>query len=473
MGWKLKSGDGPEFLSDGDMAKLDAPLAPAAKPAGKPQPKSFTASDEELGISSPLAEETGEKTVFPGGHSTHDLGRTRAHVTTELEGDPLLQTLVAGSMGAALGAGAAGLTSAIAPAAAPLIGGMTAGGSATAAQGGDTRDVLMGALLGGAPGAASSVRALARQAPEAVAARLPTEITGGGRTKAAKAVVGSDLLPDTLDAHPELKKTLSTPGDPGAKAKAVTAKLAELTDENDAVTEAIAKHHGKISTDVPLARLQKLAETAEEAGDEVTRDAVTKTIESIDGFSKGGGTITAQQLRGIRNGLASKIQQAAPGSAAFSKQGQAALAVKAAVNDAIADLAEKTPGVDVAALKARNGQIASLIPVQTTLEEQAAKLKLDKGGEPLTDALRAPMHKLANAIDTIPAHADLAMAGPTAQRLFGRLPGQGAPGRVLTAPGAAGAARASSDTDISYAAKVAEAMKGGMSLQDAVEAASQ
>lgn len=439
--------------------------APAA-PGRSGQPRSFTASDDELGISSPPAENDKR---LPSGGEARQLGRPRAHTTTELEGDPLVQGALAGAEGALVAAPVAGLVGLAAPAAAPVVSGFAGGATATAAQGGDARDILVGGALGAIPGAATSVRNLVRSAPAAVAERLPTEITGGARSKAAKQVVGSDILADTLDAHPELKKVLGTPGDVPKKAAAVSAKLNELTEANDAATEAIAKHHGKIATDLPIARLQKLAELAEDAGDEVTRDAVAKTIESIDSFSKGSGAITAQQLRGLRNGLAAKVQVAAPGSEAFSRQAQAASAIKSELNETIADLAGDTPGVDVAALRARNRQIASLLPVKTTLEQQALAAKLNPG-ETLTNVIRKPMHALADAIDAAPARADLALSNPSVQRLFGRAPAAPGPAGRVAAPAAA--STAARPDDLGYAAMVAQAMKGGMSLQDAVNSAS-
>jgi hypothetical protein len=507
-------------------------LAPRSEDGRAGQPKSFTASDEDLGISSPLAE---DETRLPSGGEARQLGRKRAHTTTELEGDPIAQGIVGGAEGALVAAPVAGLVGVASPVAGKLVRGAVEGGAATAAQGGDLGDILKGAAIGTVLEGPGAARAALQGAESRAASRMQTDITGGAKGKAAKQVLAAkDILEETYAAHPELRKTMAT-GSTAEKANAVRGKIDELTEANDAATDAIAKHHGNISTDTIASRLRAIEERAKAAGDEVTRKAARKTLDTIDGLSEAervppeapigvdpelgpvsrvrvtGGSagtpadpelvalgssrgsslsgqganyvslptpevptrsvITAKQLRGIRNGLAAKIQTAAPGTAAFGDQAAAATAIKAELNEAISDLAEKTPGVDVEALKARNRQIAALMPVERQLFERAQAEGLAQPHN-LTAEILEPhgARKLAaKKVRETAARADYALANSdAAQRLFGKTAAD-------TLPASAARATAASSTatgdDLTYAAKVAQAMKAGMSLQDAVNAA--
>jgi hypothetical protein len=418
----------------------------------------------------PLAETPATETVFPGGGSTSGLGRKRAHTTTELEGDPIAQGLVGGAEGAVLAAPVAGLVGLASPAAGRLVGGAVSGGAATAAQGGDAMDVLKGAGLGALMAVPSAGRAGVRSAGDRVAARMQTDVTGGARSKAAKQVLAAgDALDEVYEAHPGLKKTLAT-GSTAEKANAVRAKLDELTEANDAATEAIAKHHGKISTDLPTARLQGLAERFEAAGDEIGRDAVTSTLETIDSFAQNSaGTLSAQQLRGIRNGLAKTIAKKAPGLPPGEAE-RAATAIKAELNETIADLAGKTPGVDVEALKLRNKQISALLPVQTQLMERAQAEGLAPPHDFTAEVLEphGARKMAARKVREVRAKADYAIANnDTAKRIFGDVE----PDKLRKLPETAIRAGAASTDDLGYAARVAQGMKAGMTLQQAVEAA--
>ena len=448
----------------------------APLPGARAQPHSMTASDEDLGIADPPLLGVGSHNRYPS-YPRDYVSPTHVHEQTELEGDPLLQAITGTAMAAPLAAAAGAGAGALAPALAPIVSGATGGAAATAMQGGDAKQVILGAGLGGLFGAPGAARALAEGAPEAVASRMQTDITGGARGKTAKQVLGArGILDETLDAHPDLKKTLSTSSDVATKASAVSRKLAELTDQNDEVAEAIAKHHGRISLAFPTSRLEALAQAAKESGDLSLRDAaqgVAKDLTEVadstvplkPGKGGGVGTVTADQLRGVRNGIANRIASASPGLPP-SVAMQAASRIRATLNEAIADLAGETPGVDVPALRARNRQIASLLPVKDSLAEQLRAQGLKPPPDLAADLIEHPKATIAHAVRSLPAKADYAMSTPAAQKLFGNLPGA-----TPTSKAAATAAASTAAKGDSFAARVADAMKNGLSLQAALKVA--
>lgn len=352
-----------------------------------------------------------------------------------------------------------------------------AGATTSALQGGDRMTNLKAAGIGAALGVPGAALSLIREAPAAVAERLPTAVTGGLKTKAAKKVLASDITDDVLDAHPDLKKTLATSSDPEKRLGAAASTLNKLEAANEPVYEAIQKHHGGVPLLVVADKLGGLAEEAHASGDLGTADAVEAIVGNLDRLADKG-KVTAQQLRGVRNALAARIQTAPPGSPAAFSQAAATAKVKTAINDAIADIAGQTPGIDVAALKARNKQIAGLLPIKQSLEEQKLKAVAAGPHDPLAEAIRHPGHVVAGLVDKAPAVLDQKLASaPRLQRFANgaRLPLPDLPGRALMGGAAASGARSSKrqQSDLEYSAKVSQLMQGGLSLHDALEKANE
>lgn len=269
---------------------------------------------------------------------------------------------------------------------------------------------LVGGVIGDVAGA------VARPIGEAAKARLtkslPTAITGGATSKAAKGVIGArDILQETAKAHPDLQAAILS-GDDATKHAAISGKLDALTAANDEATNAIATDHpravgGRVPTDSLYFKLQDFAQKAHEAGDESLLDATSKAIDSIQKFESAG-TISPSQLRGVRNGLAKKIAGQAPLSTVARETG----AVKGVINEAISGLAEETPTVDAGALKERNRHIASLLPAQQFLE-QKAETEAGKVPGRLAEVARAVSHPAATAAhlaERIPSVIDTHLA---------------------------------------------------------------
>jgi hypothetical protein len=344
-----------------------------------------------------------------------------------MEVDPIAQGVVGGVLGAGAGALAGGLVPAVAG---PVVGGAVNGATQTAVQGGTPGEIAAGAGIGGLAGGAGQVAHAIGNAPaaaaERVAAARPTQVTGGARSKVAKAVVNNpEALDEISAAHPDLAKTLYSGADPAAKAEAVDTKLGELTSANDAVHDQIAKQHpsavdGRIPLEPTERKLQALANKAHDAGNSKLRDAANTAIAGLKDFADSGGRISPSQLRGVRNTLAENISGAAPpGSALATAATRNAGAVKATLNEAIADLADETPGVDAAALKTRNRHIAALIPVQQSLEEQAGSAALKPPSNPISRLARAigkPAETVAHYAERAPSVIDqhlAKLAGPS------------------------------------------------------------
>lgn len=150
---------------------------------------------------------------------------------------------------------------------------------------------LVGGVVGDVAGAAA--RPLADAAKARLAQRLPTSITGGATSKAARGVIAArDILQETAKAHPDLQAAILTGGDE-AKHAAISGKLDALTGANDQAMEAIAKDHpravgGRVPTDGLYFKLQDFAQKAHEAGDESLLEATTKAIDSIQKFESAG-----------------------------------------------------------------------------------------------------------------------------------------------------------------------------------------
>ncbi len=319
----------------------------------------------------------------------------------------------------------------------------------------DVGAIAAAPVVGGAFGdvVGSVVRPVAAAAKARLAERLPTSITGGATSKAAKGVIAArDILRETAAAHPDLQAALLT-GSDEVKHGAISSKLDALTSANDAATEAIAKDHpraigGRVPTDGLYYKLQDFAQKAHEAGDEALLEAATKAVDSIQKFESAG-TISPSQLRGVRNGLAKKLAGQAPLSTVARETG----AVKGVINEAISDLAEETPTVDAQALKQRNRHIASLIPAQQFLEQKAEQAAGVVPGK-LASAVRAvahPGHTAVHVAEAVPSVVD---------RHLATLAGDAGPGAV-----AALKAVALNPTRATLQAAVAAGVKPQVALQ--------
>lgn len=215
--------DLPEELTEAQAAKLGfTPVHDDSAPTPE-APKSYPPTeDERLGIDSGLAKPKG--LVLNRGKG--ELFRKASGLGTEqalppdavperglVHEDPAMDiaTTIAGGGAGKLAGKAVGKLSKVAGA---LIEPAVAGAVTSKLQGGSNMDALKSAGIGTALGVVPAALGIARRAPEAVADRLPTAITGGLKSKAAKRVVANDALDEVLAQHPELRKALATSADP-------------------------------------------------------------------------------------------------------------------------------------------------------------------------------------------------------------------------------------------------------------------
>ena len=485
----------PDTLTPEQMAKLggvahpdDLPdtMTPDQMERATEQPKSYPPTeDERLGIATPLANPRGivfnpktrtfEKASDLGTEAMHGRPLPPGFVPERelVHEDPAMDvvtTIAGGGVGKVAGKAASKLS----PILAKLVEPAVPGAATTALQGGNLKQAGIAGGIGAALGVPSAALTAIRGAPAAVAERLPGAVTGGAKSKIAKQA-GSAVASDILDAHPELKKVLAT-GDLTEKFNATGSTLNKLTSANDAVYDAIQAQHQGIPIEPVAAKIKAVADQAHKAGDATLEDAATAALENLQRFTdvadKRGPVVSATQLRGVRNNLARRVQAINPTLGASDVQA-AADEIKRAINDGIDDIAGKTKGVDVAALKARNQQIAGLLPVQRALRAQVIDKKLLGPEDKLADLIEHPQHAIAGLVRKAPAHIDAALAGsPRIQRGAGALSG---PASALSfsapviAPLMERSARPPSPSDLEYAAKVSQGMKNGMSLQEAID----
>jgi hypothetical protein len=491
--------DAPDTLTDDQMHKLGAvdlpdTLTDDQMDRAAEQPKALPPTeDERLGIDTPLAKPSGYvwDSKAKEFRKADQIGTERAlppGFTPEkplIKEDPAMAVFATGAgagVGKLVGAG----VSKFAPIAAKVIEPAVAGATTSYVEHpgwtptvGDLAAGGIGAALG-VPGAAAK---FVRGAPERMAERLPSEITGATRTKAAKQVVTSNTAENALDAHPDLKRVLAT-GNVQEKFNATAKTLDALTRENDKVYDAIQATHQGVPLDPVVARVRKVAEAAHAAGDETLENAATSAAENLGKFAdvadKRGPVLTATQLRGVRNNLARRVQAINPTLGATDVQA-AADEIKRAINGGIEDIAARTKGVDVAALKARNQQIASLMPIQQTLREQAIAKKLLGPEDHLADFIAHPQHEIAGLVRKGRAVMDMSLATSPRLQQFAedaRFPVTLAnprlsdlPGRVMAAGAASGLRGKRSQNDLEYAARVSQLMESGKSLQEAIDEA--
>lgn len=368
-----------------DITEMDQAMAAGAtevadqpgRPSRYPQPRSMTASDVDLGIEDPADYGTdiiGRRRSapppmpprFPG-----DPSGTRP--ADPMEADPMAQ-------GVALAATLGPVGRVLYGTAAPVVGSVPAGvgigageaylGAKSTGDPVDLKTLAIGSVFGGIGARAGSPSA-------AAATRNNTQVTKDivrGATKAPSKIANdvrfrSDKLPEVLSELPETRKALVTQSrsNPKASGKQVTETVRELTAENDAVFDAIQAQHGGVQLDGVAQRLTGLEAQLNQQGRGVAADAVARVRD--DWIKRYGGTpgakLTSEQIRNIRNDLG---DVAFPGGGKKPKGARLAEgAIYDELNAAIEDVAGMTSGVDVAAFKARNRQISTLLPVQKSL----------------------------------------------------------------------------------------------------------
>lgn len=485
---RLKSDDGSmvDVDEDGNVTpvprKPDPVAASTAQPGHAPvnyRPRDYT--DEELATAMhdpSLGPSLLELANVPGrgygGYRSRpgDPAVLRDRRKGVLDTDTTAQSIVAGAAAAPVAALAGAPLArlgmrAVAPVAAHAAG----GAAASAAQGGNLKQNLIAAGIGGALAAPSAAASLIREAPAAVDARLPTAITGGARSKAAKSVVLGGAAEDAFDAHPELKKAMATSTDPAEQLAATNSTLNKLERPNSEAWDAIQKHTGGFDVKRVGAKLDDVAAEAKANSDIATMDAVESAKQNLERLADNG-KLTANQMRNVRNALSARIETANPGTEAARAQQASVRKLHAAINDVAADVAEETPGVDAAAMRSRNKQIAQLLDVQKVLQERKLGADLKPFKNPIAKAVASAQHAptaIAGLIDRADATIDAKLAGsPMLQRLAAG--GRGTLNPSLTGAAAATGSRAH---DIEFAHKVSTLMNGGKTLQEATREAKQ
>ena len=432
---------------------------------GRMEAPSFRKSDDELDLETPapyggrqilapLPIFTQKPEVVPGVTRPFD----------PMEADPIAQGVATSTV---LGPIGRTISAALPRAAAPAV---AAGEGALA-----SKSMGGSALTGGALGGAFGLLGVAAKAatPAAAAGRAEARLAkdvNRGVTKAGaraandvkfKAGEGNADLAQVADELPEVGKALKTQAKTNPKAAhKVTAKAVDdLTDANDADFARIQRQHGGVPLQPIAERMAGLEERLNQQGLGVAADAVqrmrTDLLKRYGSGPEGLATakLTAQQIRNIRNNLSTVMD---PARAIKPNTRRAAEAkIHQLLNKEIEDVAADTRGVDVDALRARNRQISTLIPVRNALAERAEKLTdrdISIVGLAKETAKNAPK-RLAREIDyrlsRIPLGGELAE-----------------PNLPASVPAAATQAR-----ERGYASRVAAAMASGMPLAAAVAAA--
>lgn len=393
-------------------------------------------SDVDLGIESgPMKADpnnwmdrfagTGEQ--LPGGKNEKAMYPRPRRPQTELEGDPGAQMMLAGAEGSVAAAPIAGGVSLLAPSVAPVVGNAVAGGIAAKAQGASTKEAGRASVISALMGVPSMAKRLLTQAPAATEARLQSSIDPGRGVSAKRVDSALPVARQEIEETPGLKKTLVTSSDPAVKADAVGARMDTLNELNDADWDKIGEFYGnEIPVRTPQSRIAALRAEAEANGDEPLMKAAGSVSDQIERFASPNGGITAKKLRGIRSGLAEHLSTINPGDengvvGEINKRN--AIAVKAAINDAVGRLARQVPGLDADALAQRTQRTAAMIPVQDSLETQARNARL--GTTPGADELnpkKAAMRMGARVFKEAPAKADFALTHPTVQAVGAAIP---------------------------------------------------
>lgn len=205
-----------------------------------------------------------------------------------------------------------------------------------------------------------------------------TNVTGGANTAAArKAVSARNIYAEATAADPQLGEVLSGPGDNATKHAAASGRLNELKSANDADFFKLGDMHpdanaieGRVPSAPFKAKLEGLKAEAHAKGDPTDIvGSVDTVLDKLKRFDERG-TVSPEQVRGIRNGLAAK---AAHGSEAEAVEKLNNNKIRSTLNDVISDMVSETPGMDAVAHRARNRQIAGLLPVKDFLEGELEK----------------------------------------------------------------------------------------------------
>jgi len=263
---------------------------------------------------------------------------------------------------------------------------VNAGGDAGDALKAAGKGAAVGAAVGGALGAVTGK--LVRSAPERVEDRIVANITRGEAGGASKPALADKLVAKAKagEVMPELErtgltKTVATQAAaaPAKVADKVTTVIDEYTAKRlDPIYAAIDKHGaGPTAFDLKYKLLQ-LSDRLRESGEAQQAASVDRYAKFLDKAYADGKQLTASAIRklrsevGLGNTFASAEEAALPAGIAAKR------AIYGAFNDAIEGAAARTPGVDVAQLKAANKTVSTLLAVRDTLANRATKAA--KGG---------------------------------------------------------------------------------------------
>lgn len=357
-------------------------------------PRHYT--DDDLGIASPP--EYGRDPVT--GQTPGLTRRPGALQRGELAEDPTAQGVVASTVLGPFGRMVLPTaTRVLGPVAAPVAVAAGEGAVASKAMGGTwSEGAKMGALFGLVPGAAAAGK-LAKErnlgaavpgvtgASERVTARMTDDIKRGetkAPARAANAIKG-DSLTEVVAELPEVRKALATEArtNPGAARKTTRATLDRLGKENNADFNAMQEQHGGVPLSDVATRLESIEADLNKQGHGVAADAAGRVrADLVKRYGKEPDVIRrrlglpdeamldANQLRAIRNDMGDLAFP--PGAMIKPSNKRFALGkVYGAYNEAIEAVAAKTKGVDVPALKKRNRQLSTLIPVDEALAARA------------------------------------------------------------------------------------------------------
>jgi hypothetical protein len=380
------------------------------------------------------------------------------------------------ALGAARGAGGYAATAPVTAALSAEASGDRAGAAREAAT--DPAGIALSAATGGGASLASK---LVESAPARVAKRRAKDITTGEQNAKKSTTLkvqerageDGDRLSVVLAEDPALEKLVSVKAgsSPDKVGKAVTGKIEQINGELDDMFAAMEKA-GRVVTPTEIAvSFDKIAGRLLKDGHldalNVLRKARAQFLSEYGNFGK----LSADTLRGLKG----RARTAAfDGNAAVDPllKRQVSKEIWAVYSDAIERAAANADGVDIKRLRKLNQDVSVLIPAELALEERAAMGAAGRRsiGEHIGRAALAGAGLAHGGVKEMV----LGLVAPEAIRLGGE--GIRAADYALAkkfrgvAPDVSSGvgARAAS---LDYAARVAQGMKGGASLADAVKAA--
>jgi hypothetical protein len=337
----------------------------------------------------------------------------------------------------------------------------------------DPAGLLLSGVAGGGGGALSRA---SETAPERVLARAKRDITTGeqnaGKRKTEKlsTAAGPDdeKLRDLFGRDPDLYKEIATKGkaSPGKAVEAVADKKDEISGRLDVVYDQMQKADRLVTPSDIAVEFDKLLADKLKGGDlpavNILRAERARFLNEYGNFGKLG----ADTMRGLKSSAGKGAFEGMPIPGAIKRD------IWGVYSSAIERQAKGTPGVDLTELRQLNKDMSVLIPAEDALQERATAAAADRKsiGSHIGHAALAGAGFAHGGLK----EAAVGLALPTAAKLAGQGLRRADFALAQRTGGAAadfGSTAGARTAQLEYATKVAEGMRNGLSLADAVEAA--